>query len=142
MCRSRRRLAYVYSCPMTDSSNLYVPLLSFKRVATSTISSATASILSRFVGTSYFMYSNLLTSIYNTRYHSYGFYYRLRSNKSRSISNCFCIPDVVIHACYSIHSSAPPPKVDISPPGGTPTAGETSSLTCSVTLDVGMVATR
>ena len=44
---------------------------------------------------------------------------------------------IVKYACYFIHSSAPPSKVDISPPGGTPTAGETFSLTCSVTLEDG-----
>ena len=83
------------------------------------------------------MYSTLPTSIYNTGYHSYGFYYRLRPNKSMSIYfKQFCIADV-INDCYSIHSSAPPPKVSISPPGGTPTAGETFSLTCSVTLQDG-----
>ena len=54
-----------------------------------------------------------------------------------NISNQFCIVDVVMFACFSIRSSAPPPKVDLSPPGGTPTAGETFSLTCSVTLEDG-----
>ena len=34
-------------------------------------------------------------------------------------------------------SSAPPPRVSISPPVGTPTAGEPFTLTCSVTLEDG-----
>ena len=36
-----------------------------------------------------------------------------------------------------MHSSAPPPTVSISPPVGTPAAGEPFSLTCSVTLEDG-----
>ena len=40
-------------------------------------------------------------------------------------------------AIFSIHSSAPPPIATISPPGETPTAGESFSLNCSVTLEDG-----
>ena len=41
-----------------------------------------------------------------------------------------------------MHSSAPPPTVSISPPVGTPTAGEPFTLTCSVTLEDGGSLTK